>query len=280
MIAVLAMRVLRPACLPALAALVGLYGCVSATPAMLVPRSVGAEFEPTRDGLAYANELYWEYLTRAGRERRRPASSGARGGETDVFAQRCPMMVRQVRQFFYGARFDPSLPRVASEEYGRLIDRVFASDSRSSSRDPDPVVIPGFSNLHQFSAEHEELFKQRTPSRWRSYAQRGNWRMIYPFLPGHQHRTAESLLASLAEGHPPIVHVLNFPEIDINHMLLVYRGEATEQEIRFFAYDPNQPRRPVVLRWDREHAVFEMPARIYFEGGPVKVYEAYDGWLY
>jgi hypothetical protein len=142
------------------------------------------------------------------------------------------------------------------------------------------VVIPGFANLREFSSHHEELLKNNTRGRWRSYLQRGNWRMIFPFSPEHQRTTAEALLASLAEGHPPIVHVLRFPRITINHTLLIHGARSTATEIHFFAYDPNQPDRTLLLHYDREQATFLFPRTRYFLGGRVSAYEIYDGFLY
>ena len=104
--------------------------------------------------------------------------------------------------------------------------------------------------------------------------------MIFPFGREHQRSTAESLLASLAEGHPPIVHVLRFPRITINHALLLHGARSTDTEVRFFAYDPNQPDRNLVLRYDRGQASFLYPRTRYFQGGRVSVYEIYDGLLY
>ena len=250
-----------------------------ATPHVPVPATLDSGLDPTADTFAYANELYWDYDTGVS-PTPRAASSGARGADAEVFGQRCALMARAVRQFFYGARFDPELPRVSDQRYRELVKQVLATDPRRETPLDDPAVFPGFANLQEFSAHREELLKEKTGGRWRSYLQRGNWRMITPFSPRHQQRTTESLLRSLADGHPPIIHALNFPDITVNHALLVHRAEATATEVRFFSYDPNQPRRDVMLRYDREQATFFMQPTAYFVGGSVKVYEIYDGRLY
>lgn len=264
-------RALARASLSALA----LASVACATPAMRVPARVDSGFDPDADVFAYDNQLYWDYR------------GGVATGEGSVadepgpaFGQRCAVMARQARQFHYAARFDPSLPRVSDEAYRELASRVLASDFRRESPLDDPVVIPGFANLREFSREHERLLKELTGGRWRTYLQRGNWRMIFPFSLRHQHRTAESLLRSLAEGHTPIVHVMNFPHIDVNHTTLLYRAEADVREIRFVGYDPNAPQRPLALRYDRESARFFLAPTHYFPGGPVVAYEVYHGWLY
>ena len=257
--------------------LLALAGCAS--PPLPGPASPDSGLDPVRDAFAYANELYWDYDTAAGGSERSD-DDGVDREDSEIFGQRCVVMVRAARQFFYGARFDPSLPRVSTDRYRELVRQVLRTDPRAERPVEAPVVIPGFANLRELSAQHEELLKESTGGRWLSYAQRGNWRMLFPFTAGQQRRTASSLLEELARGHPPIVHVMNFPHITVNHSLLVHRADATQREIRFYSYDPNQPDRSVALRYDREREGFFLPPTPYFAGGSVKVYEIYDGPLY
>jgi hypothetical protein len=259
---------------------VWLWAAGCATPAAPVPAQPRTGFDPAHDVLAYANGLYWEYGTAVAAPPPRRAASGSSGGEPQIFAQRCATMVREVRQFYYGARFDPALPRASEAVYRELLRRVRSSDPRRKSAPENPVVIPGFANLRDFSARYEDLLKEEAGARWRSYLQRGNWRMIFPFGPSQQRSTAESLLAELSRGHPPIVHVVNFPKIDINHTLLLYRAESDAVEVRFVGYDPNDPDREALLRFRREPAAFALEPTTYWAGGPVKAYEVYRGALY
>ena len=141
-------------------------------------------------------------------------------------------------------------------------------------------MIPGYPDLQSFSAAHEALLKAALAGPWQSYLQRGNWRMIFPFTARHQRRLARRLLASLARGWPPIVHVLRYPELTINHLVLVFDAEETPAEIRFLTYDPNDAAHPVVLTFDRVADTFFYAPTPYFPGGPVKAYEVYDGLLY
>ena len=114
---------------------------------------------------------------------------------------------------------------------------------------------------------------------WQTYLQRGNWRMIFPFPAIHQRRLAAQLLTSLARGWPPIVHVLRYPELTINHLVVVFDAEETPAEIRFRTYDPNDATRAVTLTYDRATRAFSFARTPYFPGGPVKAYEVYDGML-
>jgi hypothetical protein len=66
----------------------------------------------------------------------------------------------------------------------------------------------------------------------------------------------------------------------INHAILIFAAEETEAEIRFSAYDPNQPGQPVSLRFDRATHTFILPVNSYFPGGRVDVYEIFHQWDY
>jgi hypothetical protein len=74
--------------------------------------------------------------------------------------------------------------------------------------------------------------------------------------------------------------VLRYPELTLNHLVLVYDAEETPAEIRFRAYDPNDAARPVLLTYDRAARMFTYAATPYFPGGPVKAYEVYCGLFY
>jgi hypothetical protein len=109
--------------------------------------------------------------------------------------------------------------------------------------------------------------------------QRGNWRMIFWFPPAQQRGEAERLAAALRRGVTPILHVVRYPSVTLNHMVLLFAVEETPEEIRFQAYDPNNADAPIVVRWDRGARTFVFPRTEYFGGGPVKGYEIYDGPL-
>jgi hypothetical protein len=187
-------------------------------------------------------------------------------------------MARVARQFYAGARFDPAAPRVDEATYARLVRAVLATDPRRAAA--GRIVIPAYPDLRSFSRAHEALLKEVMAGPWQSYLQRGNWRMIFPFPASHQERLAKRLLASLARGWPPIVHVLRYPDLIINHMVLVYDAEETPTEIRFQLYDPNDAARPVLLTYDRAARAFSLAATRYFPGGPVKAYDVYHGLVY
>ncbi len=91
---------------------------------------------------------------------------------------------------------------------------------------------------------------------------------------------AAQFLADLKDNRPPVVHVVRFPQLTINHAVVLFAATETTNEIRFATYDPNNPAHPAVLTYDRASRTFNFPANDYFPGGRVDVYEVYRDWRY
>lgn len=104
--------------------------------------------------------------------------------------------------------------------------------------------------------------------------------MILPFSRHHQEQMASQLVIDLKANIPPVVHVVRFPQLSINHSVLLFGAHETEQDIRFDAYDPNNPFKPVTLTYDRKTKTFSFPGNDYWRGGRVDIYEVYRGWAY
>jgi hypothetical protein len=248
-------------------------GCARMPP---VQPPVALGFDFGRDTFAFANETVWEYQVD-------PVTGATRWTKRDPvppFSLRCGNMARAARQFRLHARFVPDAPRLDTAGYAALVRTVLARDARSRAPSPDPVVVPGYANLRALSADHPGVLQEALGGSWQSYVQRGNWRMIFPFSEHHQRATAARLAEAAEAGALPIVHVLRYPELTVNHMLLLYAAERSAAGTRFLAYDPNDAAQPLVLAWDAGAGQFDYPRTIYFGGGPVKVYEVYDGLLY
>jgi hypothetical protein len=252
----------------ALALLVG--GCASTWPVGSGPRS----FDFARDTLSYTNELVWEYQF----DERAGATRFRRREPPPDYALRCFAMVRMTRQFFQNARFEVTLPVADVATYRRLVHRVAATNPRRPLPAAEPVVIPGFADLREFSRAQELLLKEASGGPWRSYFQRGHWRMVFPFTRRGQERTARRLVESIRANRFPIIHVARFPKLGINHALLLFDAVEGEETIDFQAYDPNDPGAPLVLVFDRAKRWFLYPRTRYFLGGPVNVHEVYRRW--
>lgn len=253
--------------------LVLVAGCAHRAPSVAAP---GAPFRFATDTFAFANETAWAYEIDA-------ATGGMRWHTKDPtpdFVLRCGNMVAAARTFHLQARFAPDAPRVDDGAYAALMREVIARDPRRIEPATDPVVIPGFADLRSFSAAYEHAMKEALKGPWQSYLQRGNWRMIFPFTMDEQRAQADAMVAEVRAGLLPIVHIVVFPALTLNHMLLVYAIEETPAEIRFVTYDPNIAGEPLVFTWDRGDRVFHYPRTDYFVGSPVRGYVIYDGLLY
>ena len=249
---------------------IAIWGC--ATTQKTVTRR---PFNFQTDTFAFANELIWEYHY----DEHGKWVSHARSPKPD-YSHHCFVLARSAKQFLEHARFDPSQPIADTNTYRHLIFRVMSIPAQFTLADADRIVIPGYANLHEFSAAHAPLLKAECGGAWESYFQHGHWRMIMPFSRHHQQKMSEQLLADLRENRPPVVHLVRFPQLTINHAVVLFDATQTEKGIRFWAYDPNNPNNPVPLTYDRVTRTFLYPANDYYPGGRVDVYEVYRDWLH
>jgi hypothetical protein len=237
--------------------------------------STERKFDFSRDTFAYANELVWEYhFDDQGHWH------GTKREPPPEYSLHCFVVARSAEQFFLNARFDPSLPTATETEYRKLISRVANSSPRHSLPPEKKIVIPAYASLREFSQAREKLLKEECGGAWQSYLQRGNWRMVFPFSRGQQESEATCLAAALLNGDPVVVHLVRFPDLSINHAVLLYGVRYTDHGWEFATYDPNVPAKPTTLDYDREKRCFTFPANTYFHGGELQVYQIYNGWFY
>ena len=247
-----------------------LSGCATAPSA-----TEHRNFDFYTDSFAYPNELVWVYEYDAQghwtTRQREPKPT---------YAQHCFVVARSAQQFLKHARFAPELPLADQATYRGLIRRVVATSTRKTLSEKEKIVIPGYANLRQFSQSQEALLKQESGGAWRSYFQRGHWRMVFPFSRHHQESVARELLQKVHEGETAVLHVVRFPRLTINHAVLLYGAAESESGIVFNMYDPNRPEGPAVLNYDRATRTFNLPANLYFKGGRVDIYAVYRGFCY
>jgi hypothetical protein len=250
-----------------------LHGCATAEKNSRVAER---KFTFQEDTFAFANELFWEYQMdpatgqMTSRDRQPPPQ----------YALHCFVLSRSARQFFRHARFDASKAGVSDQTYRYLIRKVVGRSPRRSATAEERIVIPGFSNLREFSRAHERLLKAESGGAWQSYFQRGHWRMLFPFPRSHQERMAAQLVRALDRNDVPVVHVVRFPRLTINHAMLLFGFAESGDGIEFLAYDPNYPEKPALLRYERRTRTFTLPFNSYFAGGRVDVYEVYHAINY
>ena len=76
----------------------------------------------------------------------------------------------------------------------------------------------------------------------------------------------------------PIVHLVRFPQLTINHGIVLFGHQETEAEIRFAAYDPNRPpsRQSWFIAARNRHFTFRP---IITGRAGVNVIEIFRGWF-
>ncbi len=232
-------------------------------------------FEFDRDSFAFENETFWEYQFEAstGKTRFR------RREPKPAYAHRCFVLTRAARQFLYHARFDPAQKAADDETCRRLIREVVGRNPRQPCAAGNQIVIPGHASLREFSGARPALLKAGCGGAWRSYVLRSHWRMVFPISRAHQARTAASLEAALKENVPPIIHLVKFPALTINHSMILFATGETGRGSAFQAYDPNNTKQPVRLTFDSDTSTFSLPPNHYWAGGELDIIEIYRSWL-
>jgi hypothetical protein len=224
-------------------------------------------FELRNDAFGFANELLWSYGFAADGTWR----ATERIPEPE-YAHRCFVLVRSARQFFQHARFAPEAAPLGDAELRERVRRIVETSPRVQKPDDERIVIPGYASLRALSRSRETLLKESLGGAVWSYIERGNWRMVIPMSRRHQASTARELKAALDANRPPIVHLVRFPRIEINHAMLLFAYTESENGIAFSAYDPNAPDTAVSLAYDRATRTFLLERNTYFAGGRVDVY--------
>jgi hypothetical protein len=233
-------------------------------------------FDFNRDSFAFINELVWAYDYD-------PATGKMIFGQREPkpkFAHRCFAMARVVRQFFYHARFDVEQAAASPGIYRQLVREVTARNPRRYCQPEAQVVIPGFAGLREFSRAHEKLLKAECGGAWRSYFLRSHWRMISPCSRAHQARVAESLVATLGQNYLPMVHIVKFPSLTINHAIVLFDVTETTHGWEFAAYDPNNADQPEHLTFDRATRTFFLPANAYWPSGGLDAIHISRSWFF
>jgi len=248
-----------------------LSGCAAPPP----PAPDSRHFIFEQDTFAYGNELVWEYhFDEQGKWTHR-----SREPKSD-YTHHCFVVARSAKQFFQNARFDAALPKADAATYRSRIREVVTANARIRLAEEKKIIIPGYANLRAFSQEQEALLKAQCGGAWQSYFQRGHWRMIWPFSRHQQHQTAERLVREIKQHAAPVVHLVRFPSLRINHAAVLFDVKDAADRIEFSAYDPNSPEQPAKLTYDRTRRSFSLPTSAYFPGGRVEVYEIYRNWCY
>jgi hypothetical protein len=187
-------------------------------------------------------------------------------------------LTKAARQFFYHVRFEPGQSAPEDAACRRLIRQTVGRHPRRPTPGEKKIVIPGYASLREFSAARAPLLKAECGGAWRSYVMRSHWRMVYPISRLHQVNTSASMLTALRRHAPPIIHLVKFPALTINHSMLLFAVTEKGGRLEFQAYDPNNPNQPVTLSFDPETRGFSLPPNHYWAGGGLDIIEICRNW--
>lgn len=233
-------------------------------------------FEFARDSFYFPNELVWEYQVDVltGKRTLQPRNPKPQ------YAHRCFALARVARQFYYHAQFDANQPVATDDVYYQLVRAVIARHPRIPSKPGEQIVIPGYTGLRAFSRAQEQLCKTECGPAWRSYFLRSHWRMAVPFSRSHQARTAKALAAALKENRLPILHLVKFPAMTINHCIVLFGVTETDRGWEFASYDPNNAQKPERLTFDRAAQTFFLEPNACWPGGALNISHIYRSWFF
>ncbi len=225
------------------------------------------------DILAFPNETRWNY-----------ARDPATGRQTHQwrtpppnYTLRCFVMVRAVKLFRMHSRFEPSEMEMGEGYIRTQLRLVLGRNPRQPGPEFERIVFQGYPDLFSFSRKYERLIKAEAGAAWRSYFQRGHWRMVLPFTRAGQEAEAAGLMSVVRGGQTAAVHLFTFPALTVNHAMLLFEVTETRAEIIFKAYDPNNPKCAQDFTFNRVARSFHLPATGYFVGGRVNAIQVYCG---
>jgi hypothetical protein len=185
-----------------------------------------------------------------------------------------------VLQFHKFARFAPDEPRVADEEYRRLLVRLFRIPAWMPERAAaSRIAIPGYADLNDFSRGREHLLKETMGNWFPTYLRVGNWRMIGPFPRFGQANAYAQIVRGLDRGKLQAVYLTRFPKM--NHCVILFdyhvRGTdgARSATTRFDAYDPNYPNTLSWVEYDEKERGWNFERRWFWPGGRVNLMRVY-----
>jgi hypothetical protein len=198
-------------------------------------------------------------------------------GKPDLYANYCFVMARGVIQFQRFARFDPLAPRLTGDDYAERVKQVVAY---APWRDPlppdDRVVIPGYASLHEFSRDQEAAVKAGLVGRFWTLVHWTNWRVVFPMPRWQQERVAREALTEVGEGRPVQLLVTNFPTWELNHTVVAYAYQLDPAgNVLFTVYDPNDPREPGRVTFDRSERQFQASRLYDTHVGPIRAFRMY-----
>ena len=103
---------------------------------------------------------------------------------------------------------------------------------------------------------------------------------MFRFPREHQARTAGDLAASLEQNRLPILQLVKFPALTINHCIVLFGATQTGCGWEFASYDPNNAEEPERLTFDRAARTFFLEPNACWPGGELNVSHIIRSWFF
>ena len=154
---------------------------------------------------------------------------------------------------------------------------------------PEGSVAHGESGLARFKAEAGKQDRILVAELADGIAHDLN-NVLAPLLMGihllkqkHVDKASQELLSAMefsARRGAAIVHLFRFPQLTLNHGILLFDQTPTDTGLKFSVYDPNVPGQPTELTYHAAERAFYFPRNHYWAGGQASVVETYCSWFY
>ena len=232
-------------------------------------------FDFETDRFAFANETVWNYVEGEVRPQDEREPSAERR-----YTRRCFVVARAALQFRKFARFDSGARPLDPHTLARRIRQVCRRPAwMPALAHTERIVFPGFPNLREISASAAGVFQDHMGAAWPVYFRPGNYPITFAVPGAAKTRLNAQILQDLEQGYPTIVWLYNFPSLDINHTVLVYKATSEGRLIRYQVYDPNYVDAPKELQFDAATETFRFEPTFYFKGGSVTTRAVYRGFF-
>ena len=236
------------------------------------PEAVAARpFLYPADTYNFKNETIWNYVN--GSVQPEDASTRPR-----QYTGRCFVLARSSMQFWKFARFDPAAPALAPEELARRIREVCERSVWLPALAPrDRIVIPGYKNLREASAQMAPVFQANIGLSWPFYFRPGNIVVGMWVTRALEERLNGEIYHDLQMNTPTIIWMYRLPSLKINHVVVVYSGRRDATGYHYLVYDTNYRDASKHLDYDPATRTFRYEPVYYFKGGAVTVRSIYRG---
>jgi hypothetical protein len=201
-------------------------------------------------------------------------------GVPGLYANYCFVLARAARQFFAGARFEPSAPKLDHAGYVARVRAIVARPPWAPALTAaERVVIPGYANLREFSRGEEPAVKAGLGGRFWTLVHWTNWRVTFRVTGEHQAAVAEAVRQELAAGRLVQLLVTNWPKPELNHGVVAFAFRESADGVEFSVWDPNDLESPGLVTFLRASQAFHATRLHDTEPGVIRAFRMSYSWL-